>query len=95
MVKGQQNQVCQIISKSTPKIIMFSQYIQWNKLTPPPGDHVFQRIKSFSNLGNGWPNDNLCQIILKSAQQFVSKRFLKFILLVAMVTRIMHGTKNI
>ena len=54
---------------------------------PPPththtGGHVFWRIQMANNLGRGSPKEHFCQVILKSVQWFLTRRFLKFSILI-------------
>ena len=54
-------------------------YIDVGKKAPHSGVHVFlKNHDSLNNLGRGSPKKHFCQIILKSVQRFLTRRFFKF-----------------
>ena len=55
----------------------------------------FLKNDSLNNLGRGSPKEHFCQMILKSFQWFLTRRFLKFFLWFALTSRILHGLQSL
>ena len=87
---------CEIILKSGQRFILrffkFSIYRNKVKNSPVPWRPCFftnqHGVKEFDIWS---PKKHSCEIILKSGQLFILRRFLKFFLSVAMATRVLHG----
>ena len=61
----------------------------------PPGSHIFQHIKFIlAIMVEGHPRTICTKLFSIKAQQFLTRRFLKFFCLVAMATRILYGMEN-
>ena len=56
--------------------------------------HLWTEQVYIRNFGRGWLDDHFCQSTVKSVHQFQRRRYLRFSLLVAMSTRILHGSTS-